>query len=45
VIPLKAPKYKSARFDEKVGLPEDIEHLSKELKKSETTVTKTDLAE
>ena len=37
-ITLKAPKYKTSRFDEDVGLPEDVEYLSATLKDESVTV-------
>ena len=45
VIPLKAPKYKTARFEEDVGLPEDVEYLSATLKDEKLDVPVTDLSD
>jgi len=44
VIPLTAPTYKTAKFDETKGLPEDIDLLTTVLKKESATVTVADLS-
>lgn len=43
-IPLDAPKYKTKRFDDTAGIPEDVEFKTTKLKEEIYTVPSSDLA-